>query len=139
MHPHLLREDLPRVKVRPEYEAALALCRDIRSAAPGQTVALALHDKGVPVPDIAAKLTIKTGKDAVQNPSAASVYHALADADEQTADPGQPCSEGHRPAPISARRLLEGRFGNGRAARSRTPRRCTFRGIPAPVTPVTNR
>ncbi|WP_433345016.1 recombinase family protein [Microtetraspora malaysiensis] len=170
-----------RVKHRPEYEAALALCRDIRSAAPGQAVvftvhelkrparnaaelmtlaadlqtagiqlelltgpltgiydpaglgamlfavlavaaqldrdyirdktlegqqaaaargrhggrprvidddmltfALALRDKGVPVPDIAAKLTIKTGKNAGESPSVASVYRALADADVST-------------------------------------------------------
>lgn len=45
------------------------------------TSALALRDKGVPVPDIAAKLTIKTGKNTGQNPSVASVYRALADAD----------------------------------------------------------
>jgi DNA invertase Pin-like site-specific DNA recombinase len=37
--------------------------------------ARALHDKGVPVPQIAAKLVIKTGK----HPSVASVYRALAD------------------------------------------------------------
>ncbi|WP_344547150.1 recombinase family protein [Actinomadura fulvescens] len=34
-----------RVKVRPELAAALALCRDIRSAAPGQTVSNA-HTPG---------------------------------------------------------------------------------------------
>ncbi|WP_460307738.1 recombinase family protein [Actinocorallia aurea] len=170
-----------RVKVRPEYESALALCRDIKSAAPGQAVvftvhelkrparnaaelmafaaglqaagiqlelltgpltgiydpaglgamlfavlavaaqldrdyirdktlegqqtaaargrhggrpkvidddmltfAQALRDKGVPVPAIAAKLTIKTGKNTGEHPSVASVYRALADAEEQT-------------------------------------------------------
>jgi DNA invertase Pin-like site-specific DNA recombinase len=41
--------------------------------------ARALHDKGVPVPEIAAKLVIKTGKNAGKHPSAASVYRALAD------------------------------------------------------------
>ncbi|MDB5911057.1 MAG: hypothetical protein JWP34_5174 [Massilia sp.] len=43
--------------------------------------ASALRDKGVPVPDIAAKLTIKTGKNAGRHPSVASVYLALADVD----------------------------------------------------------
>ena len=41
--------------------------------------ARALHGKGVPVPEIAAKLVIKTGKNAGRNPSVASVYRALAD------------------------------------------------------------
>ncbi|TYC08758.1 recombinase family protein [Actinomadura syzygii] len=43
--------------------------------------ALALRAKGVAVPDIAQKLTIKTGANAGKNPSVASVYRALADAD----------------------------------------------------------
>lgn len=34
---------------------------------------------GVPVPEIAAKLVIKTGKNAGKHPSVASVYRALAD------------------------------------------------------------
>ncbi|KIZ15641.1 hypothetical protein [Streptomyces natalensis] len=38
---------------------------------------------GVPVPDIATKLTIKTGKNAGKSPSVASLYRALAEADEQ--------------------------------------------------------
>jgi hypothetical protein len=42
--------------------------------------ALALRDKGVAVPDIAAKLTIKTGVNAGKQPSVTSVYRALADA-----------------------------------------------------------
>ena len=46
------------------------------------TFALALRDKGVPVPAIAAKLTIKTGKNTGQQPSVASVYRALADSAE---------------------------------------------------------
>jgi len=41
--------------------------------------ARALHDKGVPVPEIAAKLVINTGKNAGRHPSVASVYRALAD------------------------------------------------------------
>ncbi|GAA0405222.1 hypothetical protein Acor_23110 [Acrocarpospora corrugata] len=47
------------------------------------TFALALKDKGVPVPQIAKKLTIKTGKNAGKSPSVASVYRALAEAEEQ--------------------------------------------------------
>ncbi|WP_326822774.1 hypothetical protein [Streptosporangium sp. NBC_01756] len=35
----------------------------------------------MPVPDIARKLTIKTGVNAGKNPSLASVYRALAEAD----------------------------------------------------------
>ncbi|WP_150136198.1 recombinase family protein [Streptomyces hyaluromycini] len=49
------------------------------------TFALALKAKGVPVPEIAGKLTIKTGKNAGQSPSVASVYRALAEAEEQDA------------------------------------------------------
>jgi DNA invertase Pin-like site-specific DNA recombinase len=51
--------------------------------------ARALKDKGVPVPEIAKKLTIKTGKNAGQHPSVASVYRALADA-EETGQPAGP-------------------------------------------------
>lgn len=43
--------------------------------------ALALRAKGVPVPEIAAELTITTGKNAGKRPSVASLYRALADAD----------------------------------------------------------
>jgi hypothetical protein len=50
------------------------------------TFALALRDKGVPLPDIAAKLTIKTGKNAGRHPSVASVYRALADVDATSMD-----------------------------------------------------
>ncbi|MCY0932339.1 recombinase family protein [Streptomyces sp. H27-H1] len=46
------------------------------------TFALALKDKGVPVPEIAGKLTIKTGKNAGTSPSVASLYRALAEAEE---------------------------------------------------------
>ena len=38
-----------------------------------------LRDKGVPIPAIAGKLTIKTGKNAGRHPSIASLYRALAD------------------------------------------------------------
>jgi DNA invertase Pin-like site-specific DNA recombinase len=43
------------------------------------TFAVALKNKGVPVPDIAKKLTIKTGKNAGRHPSVASLYRALAE------------------------------------------------------------
>jgi hypothetical protein len=46
--------------------------------------AQALKDKGVPVPDIAKKLTIKTGKNAGTSPSVASLYRALAEAEQET-------------------------------------------------------
>jgi hypothetical protein len=41
----------------------------------------ALKDKGTPMPDIARKLVIKTGKNAGQHPSVASLYRALAETD----------------------------------------------------------
>lgn len=47
--------------------------------------ARALRDRGVPVPEIAGKLTIKTGKNAGKHPSVASLYRALAE-DEDTAE-----------------------------------------------------
>ncbi|MFC9769782.1 hypothetical protein [Rhodococcus jostii] len=43
--------------------------------------ARALREKGTPMPDILKKLTIKTGKNAGQHPSVASLYRALADHD----------------------------------------------------------
>jgi DNA invertase Pin-like site-specific DNA recombinase len=48
--------------------------------------ARALRDAGTPIPKIAAKLTIKTGKNAGRHPSVASVYRALAAASVDTAD-----------------------------------------------------
>src|SRR6266566_5418877 len=45
------------------------------------TFAIALKDKGVPVPEIAKKLTIKAGKNAGKNPPAASLYRALSEAE----------------------------------------------------------
>lgn len=54
------------------------------------TFALALKDKGVPVPDIAKKLTIKTGKNAGSSPSVASLYRALAEAEQVATDDGLP-------------------------------------------------
>ncbi|MFE5549796.1 recombinase family protein [Streptomyces sp. NPDC056534] len=44
------------------------------------TFAVALKDKGVPVPEIAKKLTIKEGKSAGKPPSVASLYRAFAEA-----------------------------------------------------------
>lgn len=41
--------------------------------------ARALKDKGTPMPEIVKKLTIKTGKNAGEHPSVASLYRALAD------------------------------------------------------------
>jgi DNA invertase Pin-like site-specific DNA recombinase len=43
--------------------------------------ARALKDKGTPMPDIARKLVIKTGKNAGKHPSVASLYRALAETD----------------------------------------------------------
>lgn len=45
------------------------------------TFAVALKAKGTPVPEIAKKLTIKTGENAGRSPSVASLYRALAEAD----------------------------------------------------------
>jgi hypothetical protein len=42
----------------------------------------ALKDNGTPVPGIARKLVIKSGKNAGQHPSAASLYRAFAEAAE---------------------------------------------------------
>jgi len=45
--------------------------------------ARALRAQGTPMPEIAAKLNIKTGKNAGKHPSVASLYRALADQDPQ--------------------------------------------------------
>ncbi|MER0241342.1 hypothetical protein AAHZ94_04755 [Streptomyces sp. HSW2009] len=50
----------------------------------------ALKDEGVPVPEIAKKLTIKTGKNTGKSPSVASLYRALAEAEQATADDDAP-------------------------------------------------
>ncbi|MFB7175910.1 SpoIIE family protein phosphatase [Streptomyces sp. NPDC056254] len=54
------------------------------------TFAVALKDKGVPVPDIAKKLTIKVGKNAGKHPSFASLYRALAEAEAAAVYDGMP-------------------------------------------------
>ncbi|MFJ4526415.1 recombinase family protein [Streptomyces sp. NPDC088810] len=64
------------------------------------TFAVALKDKGVPVPEIAKKLTIKTGKNAGKSPSVASLYRALAEAEAAAVDDGLPL----RPKPVRIRR-----------------------------------
>jgi hypothetical protein len=61
------------------------------------TFAAALREKGVPMPEIALKLTIKSGKNAGKPPSVASLYRALADAAEGDAQAGEALSL--RPAP----------------------------------------
>ncbi|MFD5147748.1 recombinase family protein [Streptomyces sp. NPDC058401] len=63
------------------------------------TFAVALKDKGVPVPGIAKKLTIKAGKNAGKSPSVASLYRALAKVEEAAADDGLPL----RPKPVRVR------------------------------------
>lgn len=63
------------------------------------TFAVALKNKGVPVPDIAKKLVIKTGKNAGKDPSVASLYRALAEAEEAAADDDLPL----RPKPVRIR------------------------------------
>jgi DNA invertase Pin-like site-specific DNA recombinase len=62
------------------------------------TFAVALKDKGVPVPEIAKKLTI--GKNAGKSPSVASLYRALAEAEAAAVDDGLPL----RPKPARIRR-----------------------------------
>ncbi|MER5423995.1 recombinase family protein [Streptosporangium canum] len=50
-----------RVKVRPELEAALALCRNIRSAAPGQAVVFCVHELKRPARNAAELMTLAGG------------------------------------------------------------------------------
>jgi DNA invertase Pin-like site-specific DNA recombinase len=45
--------------------------------------ARALRDQGTPIPDIAQKLKIQSGKNAGKHPSVASLYRALAETDAQ--------------------------------------------------------
>jgi hypothetical protein len=78
------------------------------------TFAVALKDKGVPVPDIAKKLVIKTRKNAGKSPSVASLYRALAEA-EAPADDGLQL----RPKPVHIRRPEDPLTGEGIALRER--------------------
>jgi DNA invertase Pin-like site-specific DNA recombinase len=67
------------------------------------TFARALRAKGVPMPQIAGKLTIKTGKNTGKHPSVASLYRALADAEDA---PPTPVDQAMalRPKPAKIRR-----------------------------------
>ncbi|WP_218182962.1 hypothetical protein [Streptomyces sp. PKU-EA00015] len=67
------------------------------------TFAVALKNKGVPVPEIAKKLTIKAGKNAGKHPSVASLYRALAEDEDAEVDDGLPL----RPKPLRIRRPEE--------------------------------
>lgn len=49
------------------------------------TFALALKDKGVPIPEIAKKLTVKAGKNAGKSPSVALLYRAFSEAETDDA------------------------------------------------------
>jgi DNA invertase Pin-like site-specific DNA recombinase len=62
--------------------------------------ARALKDKGVPVPEIAKKLTIKTGKNAGKSPSVASLYRALAEAEQAEAPTGPKIIAPRRPTRV---------------------------------------
>lgn len=44
-----------------------------------------MRPKATPIPEIAKKLSIETGKNAGKHPSVASLYRALAEADSQHA------------------------------------------------------
>ncbi|WP_216373028.1 hypothetical protein [Streptomyces tailanensis] len=59
--------------------------------------ARALKDRGVPVPEIAKKLTIKTGENAGRHPSVASLYRALAEAEAAEAPAGPEIIAPRRP------------------------------------------
>ena len=50
--------------------------------------AVAMRERGLGVPEIAAALVVPGGRNAGRRPSLASVYRALADADAVTADAG---------------------------------------------------
>jgi DNA invertase Pin-like site-specific DNA recombinase len=64
------------------------------------TFAVALKDRGTPVPEIAKKRVIKTGKNAGKHPSVASLYRAFAEVEEAATDDGLPL----RPKPVRTRR-----------------------------------
>ena len=64
------------------------------------TFAVALKDKGVPVPGIAKKLTIEVRKSAGKSPSVASLYRALAEAGAAAVDGGLPLRAQARTYPL---------------------------------------
>ncbi|MFF4763296.1 hypothetical protein [Streptomyces sp. NPDC001292] len=68
------------------------------------TFAIALKDKGIPVPEIAQKLEIKTGKNVGKHPSVASVYRALAEAEQTAPDVSADDDLPRRPARVRIRR-----------------------------------
>jgi DNA invertase Pin-like site-specific DNA recombinase len=65
------------------------------------TFAAALRDRGVPMPEIAGKLTIKSGKNAGKNPSVASLYRALAEAGQGTEHTGEAFARRPLPARVT--------------------------------------
>lgn len=68
--------------------------------------ARALHDKGVPVPEIAAKLVIKTGKNAGKHPSVArSTAPSPMTRQQQRRLPPDQC---HRPIDPITRSMING-------------------------------
>jgi hypothetical protein len=73
------------------------------------TFALALKARGGPVPDIAKKLTIKTGKNTGSSPSVASPYRAIAEAEADQATTEE--LVGLRPKPV--RILPDDELGEG--------------------------
>lgn len=64
------------------------------------TFAVALEDRGVPVPETAGKPTAEVGRNAGRPPSVASPYRALAEAEAATVDDGLPL----RPKSVRIRR-----------------------------------
>ncbi len=65
------------------------------------TFAAALREKGVPMPEIARKLAIKSGRNAGKPPSVASLYRALAEAADSDALAGEVLSLRPVPARIT--------------------------------------
>ena len=73
-----------RVSGRPRVfdQDTLALVRELR-------------DQGVPVPEIAERVTITAGKNAGRHPSLASVYRALADSESESSGQTSPAADPH--------------------------------------------
>ncbi|GHI84882.1 hypothetical protein [Streptomyces xanthophaeus] len=66
---------------------------------PSISTARPIVSAGSPFPEIAKKLTIKTGKNAGTSPSVASLYRALAEAEQQEPAPEPRVIEQRRPRP----------------------------------------